>query len=296
MEQDTEPAFQRVALLGLGLMGGSLALAIRQAGLAGELIAYDADKQTLAEAVVAGVIEQGASDARDAAGEADLVVLAAPVRAILVLIEQIATVLRPGALVLDLGSTKQAIVAAMSGLPETVRAVGGHPMAGKESAGLRHAEATLFNGAPFVLCATSRTDERASELAQGLARRVGACPLWLDPREHDALVASASHLPYMVSVALVRAALAVDDGRLWTLAAGGFRDTSRLAASDERMMLDILRTNTDAVRAALRTLREQLDALDSVLAEGDEATLLTLLSQAAARRRTLFQPSRAASG
>lgn len=285
---DTEPAFERIALLGLGLMGGSFALAARRAGLAVELVGYDADKATLAEAVVTGVIEQGASDACDAASGADLVVLAAPVRAILTLLDEVAPVLKPGALVLDLGSTKQAIVAAMDRLPATVRAVGGHPMAGKEVAGLRHAEADLFIGATFAFCAGARTDETARAQVEHLATALGARPLWLDPAGHDALVAMVSHLPYLLSVALVRTALAADDPRAWQLAASGFRDTSRLAASDERMMLDILRTNVSALRRALAAARAELDALDAALAAGDEGALRALLGPAAEQRRRLF--------
>ncbi|HBY95430.1 MAG: prephenate dehydrogenase/arogenate dehydrogenase family protein [Ardenticatenaceae bacterium] len=285
---DTEPAFQRIALLGLGLMGGSFALAARRAGLAVELVGYDADKETLAEAVVTGIIEQGASDACDAADGVDLVVLAAPVRAILTLLDEVAPVLRPGTLVLDLGSTKQAIVAAMDRLPVAVRAVGGHPMAGKEVAGLKNAEAELFIDATFAFCATARTDQMARTQVEQLAVALGARPLWLDPVEHDALVATVSHLPYLLSVALVRAALAADNPHAWTLAASGFRDTSRLAASDERMILDILRTNVTALRRALASAREELDALDAALAADDESLLRSLLRPAAEQRRRLF--------
>lgn len=288
---DTEPAFQRIALLGLGLMGGSFALAARRAALALELVGFDADKETLAEAVVTGVIEQGASDARDAAAGADLVVLAAPVRAILTLLGDVAPVLKPGALVLDLGSTKQAIVAAMDRLPTSVRAVGGHPMAGKEVAGLRHAEAELFTGATFAFCATAGTDETARRQVEQVATALGARPLWLDPVEHDVLVATVSHLPYLLSVALVRAALAGGNPRAWALAASGFRDTSRLAASDERMMLDILRTNAAALRETLAAARQELDALDAALAAADEEPLRALLTTAAERRRALFPRS-----
>lgn len=286
---DTGLTFQRIALLGLGLMGGSFALAARRASLAPELVGYDADAGTLAEAVMSGIIEQGASDASDAVSGADLIVLAAPVRAILSILEEVAPVLRPGTLVLDLGSTKQAIVAAMNRLPATVRAVGCHPMAGKEVAGLKHAEAELFVGATFALCPTQRTDSTARNLAERIANSIGARPLWLDAAEHDTLVAMVSHLPYLLSVTLVRAALTTADPRAWVLAASGFRDTSRLAASDERMMLDILRTNEAAVRSALAAARKELDALDAALAGEDESALRSLLASAAERRRTLFQ-------
>lgn len=160
-------------------------------------------------------------------------------------------------------------------------------MCGKERAGIEHAEPGLFTGATFALCPTSRTDDAARRRAERLAEAVGARPLWLDAVAHDAAAAAISHLPYLLSVALVRAAL--DGAGAQTaarLAASGFRDTSRLAASDERMMLDILATNHDAVLVALDRAAAELDALRTHLASGDVAALGPVLTAAAERRRT----------
>lgn len=283
-----DSSFTRIALIGLGLIGGSFAKAARQVGLAPELIGFDLDRETLAQGMMEGVIEQGMSDPRDAVAGADLVVLAAPVTAILSLLPQIAPVLQEGTLVFDLGSTKCEIVTAMGELPPGVRAVGGHPMAGKEVAGYRNAEASLFRGATFALCPTKRTDPIARQQAEHLAHSLGANPLWIDAYEHDNLVATISHLPYLMSIALVRTGLAGGDDRSWQLAASGFRDTSRLAASNERMMRDIIRTNRSAIRTALAIVQGELAALDRALAENDEETLMNLIDAAAKQRRGMF--------
>lgn len=293
---DAEPPFRsQLAILGLGLMGGSFALAVRDAGLAQFIVGFDPDRDALTRAVAAGVIEQAASDIRDAVADADVVVLAAPVRAILDLLDQIVPYVKPGALVLDLGSTKRRIVARMAQLPETVHAVGGHPMCGKEAAGLEHAEAGLFRGATFALCPTARTDDVARDRASALATSLGADPLWLEAGEHDVLVAAVSHLPYVLSVVLVQAALATgasspcgaangDDDRAWQLAASGFRDTSRLAASDAQMMLDILFTNRDALVATIERAEEQLKQIRAMLIEDDELSLHQILASVARLR------------
>ncbi|HEX7117918.1 MAG TPA: chorismate mutase [Longimicrobiales bacterium] len=275
----------RVAVFGLGLIGGSLGMALNRAGLATSLIGYDTDAATAARALEAGVVDRVASDPAAAAAAADTVLLAAPVRAILELLDRVAPHLRPGTLVLDAGSTKRRVAQRMGRLPEGIRAVAAHPMCGKEKAGLEHAEAGLFEGATFVLCATDRTDDVARDAAERLVAGVGARPLWLDADAHDAAVAAVSHLPYLLSVSLVRAALDGADGPTARLAASGFRDTSRLAASDVRMCLDILATNGDAVLAALDRAAAELDGLRSLLAAGDVDRLAPVLAAAAERRR-----------
>ncbi len=214
-----EPPFSRLAILGLGLMGGSFALAARAHGLAREIVAFDANAEGLAEASVRGIIEQGYSNARDAARDAAVVVLAAPVRAIVTLLEEITPVLRPGALVMDLGSTKRTIVAAMDTLPAHVRAVGGHPMAGKELSGLGAAEASVLHGATFALCPTARTDDAARRVAEQVVAGVGARPLWTDAAAHDEAVARVSHLPYLMAAALAQGA--APDGLARRLASTG---------------------------------------------------------------------------
>jgi prephenate dehydrogenase len=288
-----EPGFRRlagarVAIVGLGLMGGSLALALR--GHCRELWGADADPRVAARAADQGVIDQDIHF--EEAFSADVLVLAAPVRAILDQLAELAGGPPPPqpVVVLDLGSTKAAIASAMADLPDGFDPVGGHPMCGKEVSGLDHAEADLFSGKVFVLTPLARTSPIALHVAEAVVAAVGARPLRLSPEQHDRLAAHASHLPYAAAVLLVRAASALDDPGVWQVAASGFRDTSRLALSDVTMMLDILLTNRDEVLAALAGFRAELDALRGLLeAPASELALRAFVEAARARRDTLFQ-------
>lgn len=274
-----------IAVIGLGLIGGSLVQALRTSGWPGPFIGYDANPGHAALALKNGVIDRVAPDPRSAAAAAETVVLAAPVDSILVMLDEIEPVLRPGTLVLDVGSTKRRVAERMDRLPAGVLAVAGHPMCGKEVSGIEHAEATLFRGAVFALCETDRTDETARERAERIVTAIGARPLWISPEAHDRAVAAVSHLPHLLAVTLVLTALDDEDGPAARLAASGFRDTSRLAASDVRMCLDILRTNREDVLRAVDGAGRILAELRDRLAKGDFEALGSILSSAADRRR-----------
>ena len=265
-------------------MGGSLALALRQARWADRLIGVDRDAAMLAAAEAAGAIDVGTADLAAGVGAADVVLLATPVRTILRLLPEVGRHARPGTLILDLGSTKLQICRVMIGLPEGLEPVGGHPMCGKEVAGFGAAEATLFQQRPFVLCPVSRTSPAALELARSLALAVGARPMVLDPAIHDRAVGAISHLPYALAVTLMSI---VNPGRTpaaWSLAASGFRDTSRVAGSDVNMMLDILLTNRDAVLEWLDAFAVPLAELRAELDRADEAALRERLTTARENR------------
>jgi prephenate dehydrogenase len=241
------------------------------------------------QALEVGAIDEGTCDLEGAVAEADIVVLATPVRTIMRLIEEIGPLLTPGCLLTDVGSTKQVVTERMQLLPPHVQPIGGHPMCGKESAGLAAAEPGLFAGATYVLTPLARTSDEALALAAELARALGAAPFILDAKHHDLLAAAVSHLPYVVSLCLVTAAESVQDDAVWQLAASGFRDTSRLAASDETMMLDILLTNRAELSGMLSHFQRQLDEVAQLLEERDEAALKATVANAARRRRRLFQ-------
>ncbi len=242
---------------------------------------------TLKAARAAGAIDGGTTDLIEGIASADVIVLAAPVRTILRQLPEVGRHARSGALVLDLGSTKSAICAALADLPAGLQPVGGHPMCGKETAGFSAAEAALFRDKTFVLCPLPRTSEAALAQAQALVDAIGARVVVLDPAAHDRAVAAISHLPYAAAVALVNAVAAADDPLAWQLAASGFRDTSRLAVSDVDMMLDILLTNRPAVLDWLGELQGQLADLKLALMAGDEAALRHQLAAAQARREGL---------
>jgi prephenate dehydrogenase len=277
-----------VCIVGLGLMGGSLALALREAsGASTQLVAVARRPDVLEAALAAGAIDEGTCDLAEGVAGADTVVLATPVRTILRMLPMVGRYARSGALVLDLGSSKSQICAAMAEMPVGLQPVGGHPMCGKEVAGFAAADATLFRDRPFVLCPLPRTAPEAIERAIRLARDTGARPVILDPAVHDHAVAGISHLPYAAAVALVNCVAAADNPVAQSLASSGFRDTSRLAGSDVEMMLDILLTNRDAVVDWLERYATQLDHLQSAIEAGNEANLRQLLAAARYTRSRL---------
>jgi prephenate dehydrogenase len=192
-----------------------------------------------------------------------------------------------------MGSTKQEIGRAMDALPPGVHPVGSHPMCGKEQAGLDAAEATLYEGAPWIVTPLERTPPAATRLIFDLVEAVGARPRLLPADRHDKLVAAISHLPYVLATTLVLAAqkIATDDPAVWEVAASGFRDTSRVAASEVTMMLDILLTNRAAVSQMLDLAQTQLAQLAEALASEDEETLRQLLEQASRQRKLLYNNS-----
>jgi prephenate dehydrogenase len=255
---------QRICIVGLGLMGGSLALALR--GYCSRTIGVDTDVATLALACENNVVDFATDQLAEALSQADLVVLAAPVRTNLALLETIPQ-LHPDPLsILDLSSTKSAIVTAMNRLPERFAALGGHPMCGKEQAGLAHADAKLFWDSNFALTETECTTPALRELADKMIAIIGAQALWIDAATHDRWTAATSHLPYLVSAALA----ASTSPEVAPLVGPGFQSTSRLAASDIRMMLDILTTNQGQVLAALARYKDVLDEIERVLRENPE--------------------------
>ncbi len=286
-------SFPTLAIVGLGLMGGSLALALRDVRAPAAdhwtpqtIIGITRTRATLDAALARGAID-AASDSLDAARDADLIVLCAPVRTILEQIPQLGRLARDGALILDMGSTKREIVRAMNRLPERLTAVGGHPMCGKEVAGFDAAAAALYRGKIFALTKTERTTPDAFNAARRLAQTIGSRVVELDAARHDEIVAAVSHLPYVVAANLVNtvSAFAQADAQVWALAASGFRDTTRVAASDVTMMLDILLTNRENVADLMRRYARLFDQAADAVCGADEQTLRELLERAAHVRR-----------
>ena len=293
-----EPDFNtlRVAILGLGLMGGSLALGLR--GRVREVRAADPDANARALAVQMGIVDVLASDAAEILGGVDIIVLAAPVRANLALVKALprlapaATAALPAQdfggdkpIVIDLGSTKTAICQAYAGLPEYFDPVGGHPMGGKERGGLENADAAIFRGVTFALTALPRTSLRARTVAEGLARLLGSHPVWMEAEAHDRWAAATSHLPYLLANALALATPA----EAAALVGPGFRSTSRLAAGFTPMMLDVLLSNRENVLEAARRFRRELDTLETALRQGDEGALRESLERSVQRHAQLVQ-------
>ena len=262
---------QRICIVGLGLMGGSLALALRP--YCRHLTAVDANPRTLRQARTQ--LDHVTSDFAAGVAEADLVIFATPVRTIVELMERLGELRPDGCMVFDLGSTKADICRHMEALPGCFQAMGGHPMCGKETSGFESATAALYRKQTFVLCENGRTTEAMASLAYEIVTTIGAIPVYLDPIQHDEVVALVSHLPYLVSATLMGQAADKADGNeyVWPISAGGLRDTTRLAGSCPQMMLDILLTNQPVVLAAVEEYERRIGQMKALLQTGDRRQL-----------------------
>lgn len=262
-----------VSIVGLGLMGGSLALALKSH--VGRLSAVEIDRRTRLMAVEKEIVDEATDDVKAGISRADLVILATPVSAILEIIAALPRWRREGCTLLDLGSTKREICAAMDRLPPAFGAMGGHPMCGKESSGLSFAEADLYRDQTFVLCRTERTDAATERMVLSLLDVIGASPLVLEPEEHDRLVATVSHLPYFLAALLMEQATEVRELEkdLWSVSASGFRDTARLSGSNAHMLKDIVQTNRGPILQALKGHSDSVGALIALLESGDDEAL-----------------------
>jgi prephenate dehydrogenase len=262
--------FERVAIIGLGLIGSSLGLALGRWRPALEIVGFDADRDTARRAEGLGAVRRTASDAVVAATGADLVILATPVRAAIGLLEQLGPHLSPDCVVTDTGSTKARIVAAAAQPGLRANFVGGHPMTGRLTQGTAEPVATLFDGAVYCLTPAADTDPEALAGVAELVEALGAQPRFFDPAEHDGLVAAISHVPYLLATTLMAVA---SDSAAWRemggLAAGGFATMTRLANGDPAMYGDICLTNRVAIVEHLDRFMEGLAALRESIAEED---------------------------
>jgi prephenate dehydrogenase len=272
---------QRVCIAGLGLMGGSLAQVLK--GNARYIAGVDRHAATRQQALADGAVDFATESLAAGVAESDLLILALPVRAILDALHELPVISPDGCLVFDLGSTKGAVNEAMNALPAGFAALGGHPMCGKETAGYQAADPALFQGQTFILTRNERTTPEIERLALAIIDLIGAKPLFMAAEQHDRLTAAVSHLPYMLSAALMRYVSGQKDEYLWQTSASGFRDVSRLASSDPQMLLDILLTNKTAVLEQLQGYRAELDKVLRLLAEADEETVAAWLSEAQRR-------------
>ncbi len=272
-----------VAIIGLGLMGGSLALALR--GKCRRIIGSDCDPAAVEAACKCGIVDRAQTDPAVIVAAADVVILAIPVPAILQTLDVLPSWANEPCIVIDLGSSKRAIVDAMDRLPGRFDPLGGHPLCGKEKLSIQNADAQLYHGAPFLLAPLPRTSQRASSAAYQIIEAVGARAMQVDASEHDRMLASTSHMPYLLSSALALAT----PSECAPLVGPGFRSTSRLAGTPSSMMLGVLRSNRDHVLGALHSLQDELTRLESALASPDPVQLESLLDDSQAQYRRLVQ-------
>jgi prephenate dehydrogenase len=271
---------RRLSLVGLGLLGGSVAKAARTLGLADEIVAVGRDRERLEPARLDGVVDRVTTDLREGVAGADFCLLATPVATLAALLPEVWRALPSDAVLTDVGSTKTAIVRAAERLASErpLAFVGSHPMAGSEQAGYRVSRPDLFRGATVIITPTERTDSHAVKRVGEFWEALGGRLVILDPVTHDRATAAISHLPHLVADALVDAVVRMDP-RFFEVAGRGFKDTTRIAASDARVWREIFQENRAGLTEALAAFRGALEELERLVATGDAAAIEAALDR-----------------
>ncbi len=278
---------RRVVIIGLGLIGGSIGLRLKAAGLPGlEIVGSDIDGSAERAAKKSGAVDRVERDLARALRDARLVIVAVPIAALRDVFTAIAPHVAEGALVTDTASTKGEVMKwAAELLPESVGFVGGHPMAGKEQAGIDHADAALFEGRAYCICPAVSAPPTAVQGVVGLAQALGAEPVFIDAEEHDAYAAAISHLPLITATALfrlLRESPSWDD--MGQLASTGFRDMTRLASGDPSMSNAIWKTNREAIIHWVDRLTEELQRMRGLLSNAQDEELFKLFAEVKLQR------------
>jgi prephenate dehydrogenase len=279
--------FKQLGLIGCGLMGGSFALALKRAGLVQSVVGHSQSPTSAQKALKLGVVDRVVGTAAEAAQGADLVLVAVPVAAIEATLQAIGPYLSPDSLVMDVGSTKQDVVlGARRALgPQLGRFVPAHPIAGKEHAGIEHASADLYDGCQVVLTPTEDTPAASTERAHAVWQALGCRVRRMTPEAHDEAYAAVSHLPHLLAFAMMKSIKDQRRGEAFlTLAGPGFRDFTRIAASEPSVWRDILISNRQAVLEQLDHYQQALNAFEAALIAEDAPALRELIATASASR------------
>ncbi|HVG02993.1 MAG TPA: prephenate dehydrogenase/arogenate dehydrogenase family protein [Nitrospira sp.] len=288
-----KPHFKQVAIIGVGLIGGSLGMILRRQGMAATVVGIGRRIENLKTAVEMGAIDRYVSDPREGIKDADFVLLATPVDTYERHLKEWASSLKPGAIVSDVGSVKGELVMRTESLmPPNVRFVGAHPIAGKEKTGVAAGSETLFAGARCILTTTSQTDPDALDKVRALWEAAGSIVLEMDPLLHDKILGAVSHLPHVAAFALMTALADVRDHGVPELdlaghSGGGLRDTTRIAASSPEMWRDIFLWNRDNLLQLIETYQRHLGEMKRLIAAGDAAGIEKQLEKAKHEREQL---------
>ena len=267
------PLFQNIAIAGIGLIGGSIGLGIHQRFLANKVIGLDQNPKALEAALGMGVIDEAKFNPGKWLNEVDLLILASPVATIVSSAESMQPFLKPEALVMDVGSTKAGIVKEFCKLG--INFVGTHPMAGSERGGVQNASAALLENALWVLTPNGSTDHKALKAVHDFVERLGAQVTEISPEKHDKLVAAVSHLPYLSALALTRTIAEDEDSqKMILLAAGGFRDVTRVASGSPRMSRDMIVENKGQLKEVLEIFKRHLSDLGELLEQPEKMLLV----------------------
>jgi len=273
----------KAGIIGTGLMGGSLALALRSNTGISRVVAYDISEKTRREAVKLGVADEVVESPVEAVDESDFVFLATPVGELTEVFAEIREYLKPGAVVSDLGSTKLRVTTAIEEMvPRGVHYVGGHPMTGSEQSGVESARGDLYNDCYYILTPTSNTDTEAFRRLHGLLTDIGARVISMEPEAHDRAMATISHVPHLLSLLLMDMARKHREKirNLFTVAAGGFRDMTRIAASSPDLWTDICMENREFIVERLEEYQEEIRGLVATLEKDDREGLKDLFEKA----------------
>lgn len=285
--QPASPLIQTLAVVGPGLIGGSFAAALKACGQSGRVLGVGRDRGALARAQELGLIDEAVT-LEDAARQADLIMLAVPVGAVVALLGRLQPLVRADAVITDAGSTKLEIVEGARDVlgRKFAQFVPGHPIAGAEQAGPDAAQADLFRGRNVVLTPQAETSERPVQLVTRAWEHCGARVLTMDPGVHDQVLASVSHVPHFLSsVYMWQVATAENSDVRLTLAGSGFRDFTRISAGSPEVWRDIFMANRQAMLAELAEVRQALERTEEALAAGDTVALEDILERAAVARR-----------
>jgi cyclohexadieny/prephenate dehydrogenase len=293
----TEPAFQRVSVIGFGLIGSSLARAIRARGVVGEIVACDADARARADILALGLADRVTADPAEAVAGADLAIICTPVGSYAEIGAAIAPCLAPGAIVTDVGSVKQSVIRDLLPLlPAHVRLVPGHPIAGTEKSGPANGFAELFQGRWAVLTPLPGGDRAAIDRVAALWRAIGSEVVEMDAGHHDKVLAITSHLPHLIAYTIVGTAVDLEESlqsEVIKFSAGGFRDFTRIAASDPIFWRDVFLNNREAVLEMLQRLTEDLAALQRAIRRGEGDFLQDRFARAREIRRSVIDAKQA---
>lgn len=268
--------FQRMAIAGVGLIGGSLAQAVKERKVVGEVVGVGRNEERLKRACEAGIIDSFTARIDDSLGTVDLMVIATPVCLIADLVEKMIPFLKEGTIITDVGSVKKEVVEQVEGfMPDTLHFVGGHPIAGTENSGFEHSFSTLFEERTCILTPVESTNQQAIRQVQELWSRVGSIVVCLNCDEHDEILAAVSHLPHMVAYGMVNCLLTIEgfEENIFSFSAGGFKDFTRIAGSDPAMWRDIALMNREKLLSMIERFQSYLEELKEAIEQKDSEKL-----------------------
>ena len=272
----------KITIVGLGLIGGSLAKALKESNLTEIVSGVDTEMDPIEYAVREHIIDEGSTDIEDCSRGSDIIVIATHLKSIKDAALKASSAAPSGAVITDTGSVKRKVVNELQdALPESVRFVGGHPIAGTEKSGVWSSDGNLFKGKKCILTPTERTDQEALQMTSSMWEAVGAKVFEMDPDTHDRIFGAVSHMPHAAAYALINSVLtAQNNGELFEFAGGGLKDYTRIAASSPEMWADIFLSNSGPTVEAVSRFQDALQRIKDAIEKGDEDALMEELAKA----------------